>query len=206
MNKSNLIMNYLDEIIGEPHSELQYEKDYELLLAIVLSAQTTDKRVNQVTSILFDRYNTLEALSLANIDDIRSIIMPLGTSTVKAKYVKEASTILLYDYNGVVPKDKDLLVKLPGVGPKTANVFLIEYYNYPLMAVDTHVSRVSKRLGIAKELDNPYTIELKLNKFFPKEKLGRLHKQLVLFGRYHCKAIKPECDSCKLKDICRKKN
>ena len=205
MMKTDLIVNYLSELFPDPKCELNYNSDYELLIAIVLSAQTTDKNVNNVTSVLFKKYNSLEKLSNASVDDLYSILRPIGFKK-KSVYVKEISTILLNKYNGVVPDKKELLVELPGVGGKTANVFLSEYYNYPYIAVDTHVERVSKRLGLAYLKDNVVQVENKLMKKFPKDIWARLHLQLVLFGRYHCKAIKPECSNCKLIDICREKN
>ena len=203
--KTNLIIEYLNELFPNPKCELNYNSDYELLIAIVLSAQTTDKNVNKVTSVLFKKYNSLEKLSSASVDELYSILRPIGFKK-KSEYVKEISTILLNEYNGVVPDKKELLIKLPGVGGKTANVFLSEYYNYPYIAVDTHVERVSKRLGLAYLKDNVVQVENKLMKKFPKDKWAKLHLQLVLFGRYHCKAIKPECSNCKLRDICREKN
>ena len=205
MMKIDLIVDYLNELFPEPKCELNYNTDYELLIAIVLSAQTTDKNVNNVTSVLFKKYNSLEKLSNASIDELYSILRPIGFKK-KSVYVKEISTILLDKYNGVVPDKKELLVELPGVGGKTANVFLSEYYNYPYIAVDTHVERVSKRLGLAYRNDNVLVVEKKLMKKFPKEIWTKLHLQLVLFGRYHCKAIKPECSNCKLRDICKEKN
>ena len=203
--KINLIIEYLNELFPNPKCELNYNSDYELLIAIVLSAQTTDKNVNKVTSVLFKKYNSLEKLSSASVDELYSILRPIGFKK-KSEYVKEISTILLNEYNGVVPDKKELLIKLPGVGGKTANVFLSEYYNYPYIAVDTHVERVSKRLGLAYLKDNVVQVENKLMKKFPKDIWAKLHLQLVLFGRYHCKAIKPECSNCKLRDICREKN
>lgn len=205
MMKTDLIMEYLSELFPNPKCELNYNSDYELLIAIVLSAQTTDKSVNKVTDILFKKYNSLEKLSNASIDDIYDIIRPIGFKK-KSVYVKEIANVLLNEYNGVVPDKKELLIKLPGVGGKTANVFLSEYYNYPYIAVDTHVERVSKRLGLAFKADNVVQVENKLMKKFPKDIWAKLHLQLVLFGRYHCKAIKPECSGCKLKEICREKN
>ena len=205
MMKTDLIVNYLSELFPNPKCELNYNSDYELLIAIVLSAQTTDKNVNNVTSVLFNKYNSLEKLSNASVDDLYSILRPIGFKK-KSVYVKEISTILLNKYNGVVPDKKELLVKLPGVGGKTANVFLSEYYNDPYIGVDTHVERVSKRLGLAYLKDNVVQVENKLMKKFPKDIWAKLHLQLVLFGRYHCKAIKPECSNCKLIDICREKN
>ena len=201
----NEIIDYLDSIIPNPKCELNYSKDYELLIAVMLSAQTTDKRVNMVTDVLFKKYPNLEALSKANIDDIIDIIKPIGTYQRKAKNVIEIADKLIQN-GGYVPNDRAFLESLPGVGRKTANVVLSNIYDEDCIAVDTHVSRVSIRLGIAKENDDVLTIEKKLNKFFPKDKLSRLHHQLVLFGRYNCKAKNPGCKDCKLKNICKYKN
>ena len=201
--KTNRVMDYLDELFPNPKCELIYFNDYSLLMAIVLSAQSTDKRVNTVTPIIFDKYKTLEDLSNADLSDLENIIRPVGSFRKKSIYLKEIANILVNEYDGKVPKDKESLVLLPGVGGKTANVFLSEFYNYPAIAVDTHVERVSKRLKLAYMKDDVKKVEEKLMKKFPKEKWAKLHLQLVLFGRYHCKAIKPNCDDCKLKDICR---
>ena len=201
----NSVFEYLDELFPNPKCELNYEKDYELLIAVMLSAQTTDKRVNMVTDILFKKYDSLEKLALASIDDIRDIIRPIGTFNKKAQNIINISNKLLNEKNGVVPNDRNYLESLDGVGRKTTNVVLSNLYNVPCIAVDTHVSRVSKRLGLAKQDDDVLIIEKKLNKRIPQDKLNRLHHQLVLFGRYYCKAQKPSCDNCKLKAICKKK-
>ena len=184
---------------------MNYNNDYELLIAIVLSAQSTDKRVNTVTPIIFGRYKSLNLLKKANISDLEDITHPVGSFRKKALYVKEIARIIDEEYNGVVPRNRDLLVKFPGVGRKTANVFLSEYYNDAFIAVDTHVERVSKRLGLAYKNDDVFTIEKKLMRKFKKETWAKRHLQLVLFGRYYCKAIKPECKSCLLYDICKEK-
>ena len=199
------INTYLDELFPNPKCELNYNTDYELLISIVLSAQTTDKRVNMVTSILFDKYKSLEALKSANLEDLESIIRSIGSFRKKSEYIKEISRILVDEYDSKVPNNHELLTKLPGVGRKTANVFLAEYYNYPYIGVDTHVERVSKRLGLASKKDDVLKVEKKLEKLFIKEEWAKRHLQLVLFGRYHCKAIKPECNNCKLRDICKEK-
>lgn len=196
----NEIINYLDELFPNPRCELNYTKDYELLLATMLSAQTTDKRVNMVTSILFKKYPTLEDLKNADINDIMEIIKPIGTFRKKASNIIDIATQLAPF--GYVPNDRAFLESLKGVGRKTTNVVLSNIYGIPCIAVDTHVARVSKRLGIAKDKDDVLVIEKKLNKFFPKEQLSRLHHQMVLFGRYYCKAQRPECEHCKLKERC----
>ena len=206
MNKIELICNYLDEILENPKCELNYNNDYELLIATMLSAQTTDKSVNKTTAILFSKYNNLEKISNAKIEDLEEIIRPIGTYHIKSKNTKEIATILLNEYNGKVPVSQKELIKLPGVGRKVANVFLGEYYKIPAIAVDTHVFRVSKKLGLSSQKDNVLKTELKLQKCFPKEEWYKRHLQLVLFGRYYCKAKKPLCNNCKLKDICNEKN
>lgn len=203
MNKIDNILEYLDELYPNPICELNYTKDYELLLAIVMSAQTTDKRVNEVTEILFKKYDTLEKLALANLEDIEKIIRPIGTFKKKSIFIKEIAKRLLEDNYNIVPNDRKYLESLPGVGRKTVNVFLSVIYKEPWIAVDTHVNRVSKRLYLAKENDTVLEVEHKLMKKIPKEKWSKAHHQMVLFGRYKCKSISPICDSCKLKEICK---
>ena len=205
MNKVEIIENYLEELLPNPKCELEYSKDYELLIAIMLSAQTTDKRVNKVTKILFDKYKSLEEIKNASIDDLKSIVRELGSYNKKAMYVKEISRIIVDDYNGIMPRKRNELEKMPGVGRKTINVLFGELEIEPNIAVDTHVERVSKRLSLVKENDDVYKIEMKLRRKFKRDTWNKRHKQLVLFGRYYCKAIKPECDTCKLKSICKEK-
>ncbi|MBP3461778.1 MAG: endonuclease III [Bacilli bacterium] len=199
------IIDYLDEIIINPRCELNYTKDYELLIAVMLSAQTTDKRVNEVNKILFSRYKSLKELKDANIEDIIIIIKSIGTFNKKAKNIKIIANSLLKDYNGIVPNNREYLESLPGVGRKTANVVLSELYNEQFIAVDTHIKRVSIRLGLANENDDVLIIEKKLTKKFKNYNAKRIHHQLLLFGRYYCKARNPLCDNCKLKDICKEK-
>lgn len=204
--KSDIIVKYLDELFPDPKCELIYFNDYSLLMAIVLSAQCTDKRVNSVTPLIFDRYKSLGELKNADLGELESIIRPVGSFRKKASYIKNIATLLVDKYDGVVPRDRKILEGFPGVGRKTVNVFLGEFYNEPAIAVDTHVERVSKRLRLAYLNDDVYKVEQKLMKKFPKDKWARLHLQMVLFGRYYCKAVKPECYNCKLKDMCRNKN
>lgn len=201
MNKIELISTYLDSLFENPRCELNYKKDYELLIAVVLSAQTTDKAVNNVSPRLFKTYSSLESLAKADVDKISDIIKSIGTFRKKAVFIKEIASKLVE--LGRVPNDRAFLESLPGVGRKTANVVLSNLHEVPAIAVDTHVARVSKRLAIAKEKDNVLVIEKKLEKFFPKEEWAKRHHQLVLFGRYHCKAIKPQCETCKLQEICK---
>lgn len=204
-NKSLEIEKYLDYLFPDPKCELNYTNDYELLIAIVLSAQTTDKRVNSVTSVLFDKYPSLEALSKASLADLETILRPLGSFRKKALYVHNIANILHGEYNDTVPHDRDKLENLPGVGRKTVNVFFGEYLGKPAIAVDTHVNRVTKRLGIAKEKDNVLQVEEKLKKCFPKDSWAKIHLQLVLFGRYHCKAKNPNCKECQIINLCKEK-
>ena len=201
--RNNDIISYLDELIKNPKCELNYNKDYELVIAVMLSAQTTDKRVNEVTIVLFNKYKSLNELASADINDIKRIIKPLGTYNIKAINVIEIAKEL--NKIGYVPNDYNYLVSLKGVGRKTTNVVLSELFDEPYIAVDTHVSRVSKRLGLANSKDDVLTIEKKLNKVFKDHNKKKIHHELLLFGRYYCKAINPLCDNCKLKNICKYK-
>ena len=200
-DRINKIIVYLDELYPDARCELEYQKDYELLIATVLSAQCTDKRVNEVTKVLWQKYDIF-ALSKANVKDIEQIIRPVGSYTKKASYLLLIAKSLVFNYNGHVPNNREYLESLPGVGRKTCNVVLANLYDVPTIAVDTHVERVSKRLKLAYQKDSVWQVEQKLMRKFPKEKWSRLHHQLVLFGRYKCKAIKPECKDCKLQDLC----
>ena len=195
------IIKELDKLIPNPQCELNYNKDYELLIATVLSAQSTDKRVNEVTKNLFNKRNLNDIANL-DIKEIEKIIKPVGTYTRKALYVKELANKLLNDYDGIVPNNREYLESLPGVGRKTTNVVLSNLFNEPAFAVDTHVARISKRLEIAKENDDVLIIENKLMKYFPKNKWSRLHHQFVLFDRYTCKSIKPNCIECPFNKKC----
>jgi len=200
----NNILEYLDKLFPNPVCELEYNKDYELLIAIMLSAQTTDKRVNKVTKVLFSKYQTLNDLANAEVTDIENIIRELGSFRKKSIYVKNIANSLLQNWQGYVPNDRKYLEGLSGVGRKTVNVFLGVIYNEPTIAVDTHVERVSKRLNLAKDDDGVLEVEHKLMKKIPKERWNRTHHQLVLFGRYYCKAMKPMCDDCEIKNSCKK--
>ncbi len=206
MTNKELIFNYLDELFPDAHCELNYSKDYELLIAVMLSAQTTDKSVNKATAILFLKYKNLEELSKAKLEDVEECIRFIGMYKVKAKNVIGIAQKLLSDFGGVVPHDGEKLMTLPGVGNKTKNCVLAELFNDPYLAVDTHVQRISKRLGLVKEKDSVEVMEKKLVKFIPRERLIKTNHQIIWFGRYFCKAIKPDCKNCKLSGICREKN
>ena len=201
MNK-DFILSSLDQIIPNPKCELNYNKDYELLISTMLSAQSTDKRVNEVAKTLY-KYN-LEELSKLEIKDIEKIIMPVGTYHKKAEFVKTIATRLLKDCNGKVPNDRDYLESLPGIGRKTTNVVLSNIYGIPSIAVDTHVTRIAKRLKLVNKNDDVLEIEKKLCKKIPKDKWNRVNDQIILFGRYYCKAKNPLCDECPFKGKCNK--
>ena len=203
MIKPELLFSYLDEKYPNAHCELVYSKDYEFLIAVMLSAQTTDKSVNEATAILFKKYKTVEALAKADIMDIRNIIQHLGMFQVKAQNVIKIANILVNDYNGKVPNDPDALLAMPGVGNKTKNCVLGELFNEPLLAVDTHMQRVAKRLGIADEKDSVEKIEQKYMSIIPRERVVKTNHQIIWFGRYFCKAISPECSKCKLREYCK---
>lgn len=204
MNKEKEILNYLNEIIPNPVCELNYNKDYELLLAVMLSAQTKDARVNKVTKVLFNKYDSLKKLKEANIKDIENIIKELGSYHKKSEAVINIAKILDEKYNGKVVNNRKVLENLPMVGRKTTNVVLSELFNEPTIAIDTHVERVSKRLGLVKKDDDVIKIEEKLKRKFDKNIWSKLHKQFVLFGRYYCTSKKPSCNKCKLQIYCKK--
>lgn len=198
----NEILDYLDKIIPNPKCELNYTKDYELLIAVMLSAQTTDKRVNLVTEKMFDKYDSLEKLSEANIKDIEKFVYTLGNYSKKSRAVIEISKSIL-KLGGYVPNDRAFLESLPMVGRKTVSVVLSELFNEPNIAVDTHVERTSKRLGLARSDLDVLGVERALKRKFSKDRWCKLHLQLVHFGRYFCTSKKPSCDTCGLKHICK---
>ena len=203
MIKPELLFSYLDEKYPNAHCELVYSQDYEFLIAVMLSAQTTDKSVNQATAILFKKYKTVEELANADLGDVEFIIRHLGMYQVKAKNVIKIAQILVKQYGGKVPNDPEALIAMPGVGNKTKNCVLGELFNVPLLAVDTHMQRVAKRLGIADEKDNVEKIEQKYMLIIPSERVVKTNHQIIWFGRYFCKALSPECANCKLKEFCK---
>ena len=204
MMKTNIkpLLDYLDEILPTAKCELLYTKDYELVIAVMLSAQTTDKSVNAVTPILFKKYPTLDALYDAPLEDIEEIIKPIGLYKNKAKNLKGIVKDLKERFNGVVPSDKEQLMTLPGVGNKTAGVIRAEIFQIPDLPVDTHILRISKRLNLAKKDDEPIDVERKLKKIIPEERWIKSHHQLIHFGRYYCIARSPKCENCKISDMC----
>lgn len=202
MTKSETIIKELESLYPDAHCELNHRNDFELLIAVSLSAQTTDERVNSVTPELFARYPDPYVLAKADLTDVEQIIRPIGLYRNKARNIIAIANQLVELHEGQVPNDREALESLRGVGRKTANIILNNCFDEPAFAVDTHVSRVARRLQIANAEDDVLTIEKKLMAFFPKERWGRLHHQFIFFGRYKCKAIKPDCDGCPLKEYC----
>lgn len=201
-NKNKFILDTLEAMFPDAHGELDHENEFELLVAVTLSAQTTDVAVNKVTKDLFLKYPTPFELAEADINDVMELINKIGLFRNKSKNIINLSKILVEKHNGIVPNDRDSLEALPGVGRKTANVVLSIAFGVPAIAVDTHVNRVSKRLGLASEDDSLMNVEQNLMDSFPKETWTKLHHQLIFFGRYHCLAKKPKCELCPLFDVC----
>ena len=198
-----VISNYVDSLFPNAKCELFYSKDYELAIAVMLSAQTTDKAVNATTYTLFKDFPTLEAIENAPVEEIENRIKSLGLAKNKAKNIKGIAHTLLTEFNGVLPSDKDELQKLPGIGNKSAGVIRIEIFKIPDIPVDTHIIRITNRLGIANSKDEPIDIERKLKKLIPESNWIKTHHQLIHFGRYFCTAKNPKCSECKLRNRCR---
>ena len=200
----NHILAMLEEMHPEAHCELNFETPFEALVAVILSAQCTDKRVNIVTKELYKKYNKPQDFANLPIEELEQLIKPCGFYRNKAKNIKLCSKQILDEFNGEVPTTQQELQKLAGVGRKTANVIYAEIYKGDAIAVDTHVKRVSNRLGLANS-DDPLKVEEALRGIIPQDKWSRAHHLLIFFGRYTCKAINPDCDNCKLKDYCKRK-
>jgi len=202
------ILQMLEQMFPDAHCELDYKDLYQLSVAVILSAQTTDVSVNKVTPQLFVKYPDLQSLSNANVEEVENLIRNIGLYRNKAKNIMGFSNAVLANFSGSIPNTLEELIQLPGVGRKTANVILSEFYKVPAIAVDTHVERVSKRLGLAKPNDNVLQVEKSLQKKIPKELWSKAHHLLIFFGRYQCKAQKPECETCPFIEICtnKKKN
>lgn len=205
MNKEKVarILNVFDDMYPDAKCELVHSNELELLIAVMLSAQTTDASVNKLTAHLFKKYHTVEDYANAPLSQLEIDLHTIGLYRNKAKNVKAMAEKLLSDYDGVVPCDHDALQTLPGVGRKTANVVVSEGFQVPAIAVDTHVERISKRLGFALKKDSVLTVEKKLQKAIPQERWIKTHHQMIFFGRYHCKSMNPSCQSCQLIDICK---
>lgn len=201
---SNTILEEIKKIIPNPRCELNYKNLYELVCAVMISSQTTDKRVNQVTPELFEKYPTPALLAQASFDDVFEIIKSLGFARNKAKNLISMAKTLHFEFHDEVPKSLEELQTLSGVGRKTASVVLAEGYKIPAMPVDTHLERMAKRFGYAKAEASVLEVEQAYRKYIPEEKWIEAHHLLLLFGRYYCKAIHPECKNCSLKKYCLK--
>lgn len=183
--------------------ELNYSNELELVLAVMLSAQTTDKSVNKVTDILFERYKTADDYINANLEDIKAIIKPIGLTTNKANNILKICKFYKNELNYKLPQDRQIMMQMPGVGQKTANVVLAILFDMPYMAVDTHVYRICKRLKIIPEHRNELYAEYTLERILKGENINSYHQSLIYFGRYHCTAKNPNCNNCKLQTECR---
>lgn len=197
------VLNYFETNVGLAETELSYKNPFELLVAVILSAQCTDKRVNMVTPKLFKDYPTAEVLAAASVDTIFSYIRSISYPNNKAKHLVGMANMLVKDFNSKIPGEVDELVKLPGVGRKTANVIASVIFDKPTMAVDTHVFRVSNRIGLTTNAKNPLQSEKQLIKFIPEHQVPRAHHWLILHGRYTCLARSPKCAECGLKAFCK---
>lgn len=183
--------------------ELNYNNELELIIAVMLSAQTTDKAVNKVTAVLFDKYPDANSLAKASFEDILEIVKYIGLAKRKAMNVQKICKFYIEEFNYKLPKDRDRLMEMPGVGQKTANVVLAIIYDMPYMAVDTHVYRICKRLKIIPEHRNELYAEYTLERILKGENINQYHQSLIYFGRYHCLARNPKCNECTLTGDCR---
>lgn len=196
-------VDYFSEHQPQAETELNYSNPFELLVAVILSAQCTDKRINQVTPKLFERFPTPESLAASTPEEVYTYIRSVSYPNNKAKHLVGMAKILLEEFKGVVPENVKDLQKMPGVGRKTANVISSVIYNAPAMAVDTHVFRVSNRLGLTSKATTPLAVEKQLVKYLPQDKIHIAHHWLILHGRYICLARSPKCDICPITWFCK---
>lgn len=206
MNKKErfkLFIDYFSINQPEAETELTYSDPYQLLVAVILSAQCTDKRVNVITPPFFSRYPNAESLSEAEQSEVFEMIKSCSYPNNKSKHLIGMAKTLITEFDGIVPSEVDSLQKLPGVGRKTANVIASVVYDKPAMAVDTHVFRVAARIGLTTNAKTPLETEKQLVKHIPEKFVSRAHHWLILHGRYICQARKPMCESCKISNICK---
>ncbi|MFV8519902.1 endonuclease III [Bacillus sp. SBS7] len=205
LNKTQIryCLDTMADMYPEAHCELIHDNPFELVIAVALSAQCTDALVNKVTKNLFQKYKTPEDYLSVSLEGLQQDIRSIGLYRNKAKNIQKLCQMLLDDYNGKVPEDRDELTKLPGVGRKTANVVVSVAYGIPAIAVDTHVERVSKRLAICRWKDSVLEVEKTLMKKIPMDEWSVTHHRMIFFGRYHCKAQRPQCEECPLLEVCR---
>ncbi len=200
------ILDHLEELFPDAHCELDHRNSYEMAIAVILSAQTTDASVNRVTPALFERFPDIASLAAGERAEIEELISSLGLYRAKARSIQGFAQGVMDRYDGEIPQTMKDLTSLPGVGRKCANVIQSECFGVPALAVDTHVTRISKRLGLCYQKDDPETIERKLKRKIPKERWSKTHHQMIFFGRYLCHARKPECGRCPFTAICHEKN
>ena len=205
LNKTQIryCLDTMADMYPEAHCELIHENPFELVIAVALSAQCTDALVNKVTKNLFQKYKTPEDYLSVSLEELQQDIRSIGLYRNKAKNIQKLCRMLLDDYNGEVPSERDELTKLPGVGRKTANVVVSVAFGIPAIAVDTHVERVSKRLARCRWKDAVLEVEKTLMKKVPMDEWGVTHHRMIFFGRYHCKAQRPQCEECRLLEVCR---
>lgn len=196
-------LDTMGEMFPDAHCELVHRNPFELLIAVLLSAQTTDANVNRVTKSLFEKYKTPEDYLAVDVTELENDIRSIGLYRTKAKNIQKLCRTLLDEFDGEVPQTRDELMKLAGVGRKTANVVLSVAFGVPAIAVDTHVERVAKRLAFCRWKDSVRQVEETLMKKIPKEEWSISHHRFIFFGRYHCKAMNPNCPECPLLEICR---
>ncbi|MFT4413056.1 endonuclease III [Fredinandcohnia humi] len=202
-NQIQFCLDKMGEMFPEAHCELNHKNPFELVIAVSLSAQCTDALVNKVTASLFEKYKTPEDYLSVSLEELQNDIRSIGLYRNKAKNIRKLCQMLIEDYGGILPRDRDELTKLPGVGRKTANVVVSVAFGIPAIAVDTHVERVSKRLGFCKWKDSVLEVEKTLMKKVPEDQWSVTHHRMIFFGRYHCKAQSPQCEICPLLDVCR---
>jgi endonuclease III len=205
MNKSERykrLVEYFSKNMPVAKSELEYKSTYELIVAVILSAQCTDKRVNMITPAFYKNFPTVEVLANSTIEEVFTYIKSCSYPNSKAEHLVGMAKMLVKDYQGIVPSEVDELLRLPGVGRKTANVIASVAFNKPVMPVDTHVFRVAERIGLTTNAGNPFETEKQLVKNLPKDKIAIAHHWLILHGRYICVARKPKCNECGLTEIC----
>lgn len=199
------IVDSLESIYPDAVCSLEYEEPWQLLIAVRLSAQCTDARVNNVTKVLFEKFPTLQSLADASVEEIAEIIKPCGLYKIKARNIKETCRVLCCDFGGVLPNNMEALLTLPGVGRKTANLILGDIYGIPAVVCDTHCIRITNRLGMINVID-PHKAELSLKELLPPERSNDFCHRLVLFGREYCTARYPKCTKCPLAPICPSEN
>lgn len=197
------VLGWFAEHVGKADSELQYRNPYELIVAVILSAQCTDKRVNLTTPVLFERFPTPEAMAAGSVEEIYRLIKSISYPNSKAQHLHDMAQKLVTDFGGVVPEDMELLQTLPGVGRKTANVVMAVAFQRPAMPVDTHVFRVTNRIGLVNHTKTPLETEKVLVNHIPEEILSTAHHWFILHGRYVCTARKPKCDTCGIRPWCK---